>query len=39
MTPLEILSDQDIEAIHTATLRVLAEVGIVLDHPQPGTIG
>jgi len=34
MTPLEILSDQDIEAIHTATLRVLAEVGIVLDHPQ-----
>ena len=30
----KIIPDQEIEAIHQATLRVLSEVGIVLDHPQ-----
>jgi len=34
MNPWKIISDQDVEAIHEATLRVLSEVGIVLDHPQ-----
>lgn len=34
MNPWKIISDQEIEAIHEATLRVLSEVGIVLDHPQ-----
>lgn len=34
MTPWNILSDQDIESIHEATLRVLEDVGIVLHHPQ-----
>ena len=34
MNPWKIISDQEIEAIHQATLRVLSEVGIVLDHPQ-----
>jgi trimethylamine--corrinoid protein Co-methyltransferase len=30
---LKILSDEDIERIHQATLRILAETGVVLDHP------
>ena len=34
MNSWKIISDQEIEAIHEATLRVLSEVGIVLDHPQ-----
>jgi len=34
MSPWKIISDQEIEAIHDATLRVLSEVGIILDHPQ-----
>jgi trimethylamine--corrinoid protein Co-methyltransferase len=34
MNPWNILSDREIEAIHEATLRVLCEVGILLDHPQ-----
>ena len=34
MNPWKIISDQEIEAIHQATLRVLSEVGVVLDHPQ-----
>ena len=34
MEPWKIISDQEIEAIHQATLRVLGEVGIVLDHPE-----
>ncbi|MGB2962388.1 MAG: trimethylamine methyltransferase family protein [Anaerolineales bacterium] len=34
MNPWKIISDQEVEAIHEATLRVLSEVGIVLDHPQ-----
>lgn len=28
----KILSDQEIEAIHNATLRILGEVGLVMDH-------
>ncbi|MCK4801668.1 MAG: trimethylamine methyltransferase family protein, partial [Anaerolineales bacterium] len=34
MNPWKIISDQEVETIHEATLRVLSEVGIVLDHPQ-----
>lgn len=34
MRPWKIISDQDIEDIHQGTLRVLSEVGIVLDHPE-----
>ncbi|MFH1636731.1 MAG: trimethylamine methyltransferase family protein [Chloroflexota bacterium] len=34
MNPLKIISDEEVEAIHQATLRVLSEVGIVLDHPK-----
>jgi trimethylamine--corrinoid protein Co-methyltransferase len=33
MNPLTVLSEEDVEAIHLATLRVLSEVGIVLSHP------
>ena len=34
MEPWKIISDQEVESIHNATLRVLSEVGIVLDHPK-----
>lgn len=34
MHELKVLSDADIEAIHSASLRVLAETGIILSHPQ-----
>ncbi len=34
MNTWKVISDQDVEAIHQATLRILSEVGIVLDHPQ-----
>ena len=34
MNPWKIISDQEVEAIHEATLRILSEVGIVLGHPQ-----
>ncbi len=33
MTHLGILGEQDINSIHQATLRILAEVGIILTHP------
>lgn len=33
MEPLKVISDSEIKAIHDATIRVLNEVGIVLDHP------
>ncbi len=32
MEPWKILTDQEIEAIHNATLRILGEVGVVIDH-------
>ncbi len=34
MVQLTVLTEQEIEAIHTATLRILNEVGIVLTEPQ-----
>jgi trimethylamine---corrinoid protein Co-methyltransferase len=34
MLDLKVMSDLDVEAIHTATLRVLSESGITLTHPQ-----
>jgi trimethylamine--corrinoid protein Co-methyltransferase len=33
MYPFQIISDDEVDAIHTATLRILGEVGIVLSHP------
>lgn len=33
MEPWKVISDQEVNAIHDATLRILNEVGIVLDHP------
>lgn len=32
MIPLKVISGQDIDAIHHATLRVLSEVGVILEH-------
>ena len=32
MEPWKILADQEIDAIHNATLRILGEVGLVIDH-------
>jgi trimethylamine--corrinoid protein Co-methyltransferase len=34
MHKLRVLSEVDIEAVHSASLRVLAETGIILTHPQ-----
>lgn len=34
MIPLTVLSDEEVEAIHQATLRILSEVGIVLTQPE-----
>jgi len=34
MMPWKVISDEEIEAIHHATLRVLSETGIVLSHPK-----
>ncbi len=34
MNQLRILSDSDIEAIHGSTLRILAETGVILTHPE-----
>jgi trimethylamine--corrinoid protein Co-methyltransferase len=34
MVHLAVLDDNDVEAIHQATLRILGEVGIVLAHPE-----
>ncbi len=34
MNPWKIITDQEVESIHQATLQVLSEVGIVLDHPK-----
>lgn len=33
MEPWKVISDSEVEAIHDASLRVLSEVGLVLDHP------
>lgn len=33
MNTLKILSDSEIESLHQATLRILAEVGVSLEHP------
>ncbi len=34
MIKLNVLTENDIEAIHESSLRILAETGIVLTHPQ-----
>jgi trimethylamine--corrinoid protein Co-methyltransferase len=34
MNPWKVISDEEVESIHQAALRVLSEVGIVLSHPQ-----
>ena len=34
MVPWKVISTEDVDAIHQATLRVLGEVGIVLSHPE-----
>jgi trimethylamine--corrinoid protein Co-methyltransferase len=34
MEPWKVISDQEVEAIHQATLRVLGEVGILMDHKE-----
>jgi trimethylamine--corrinoid protein Co-methyltransferase len=34
MTKLIVLSDEDVEAIHKATLRILSDVGILLTEPE-----
>lgn len=34
MNPWKVISTEDVEFIHQATLRVLSEVGIVLSHPK-----
>lgn len=34
MIPWKIISDDDVEAIHQATLRILDETGIILSHPE-----
>jgi len=33
MNTLKILSDSEVESMHHATLRILAEVGVILTHP------
>ncbi len=32
MDPWSVISEEDVESIHQATLRVLSEVGILLSH-------
>ena len=32
--PLVFLSPEEVEAIHTATLRILSEIGVILTHPE-----
>lgn len=34
MNPWKVISEEDVESIHQATLRVLSEVGVVLSHPE-----
>ncbi len=34
MHELKVMSDADVEAVHSASLRVLAETGIILSHPE-----
>ncbi len=34
MMKIELLSAEEVEAIHEATLRILSETGIVLSHPE-----
>src|SRR4030042_1586272 len=34
MHELNVMSDADVEAVHSASLRVLAETGIILNHPE-----
>ena len=33
MQPWQVISPQEVEQIHQTTLRILGEVGIVLEHP------
>jgi len=34
MQPWQVITQQEVEAIHQTTLRILGEIGIVLDHPE-----
>ena len=34
MHELKVMSESDVEAVHSASLRVLAETGIILTHPE-----
>lgn len=34
MIPWKVISDEDVEAIHQATLRILHETGVILTHPE-----
>ena len=34
MHELRVMSESDVEAVHSASLRVLAETGIILSHPE-----
>jgi len=34
MIPWKVISAEDVESVHKATLQVLSEVGILLDHPE-----
>ncbi len=38
MPPLSFLTPENIEAIHTATLQILSETGILLTHPEARTL-
>jgi trimethylamine--corrinoid protein Co-methyltransferase len=38
MTQLQVLTEREVEAIHQSTLHVLADIGIVLAHPQARAI-
>lgn len=37
MEPWKVITDQEVEKIHRASLRVLSEVGFLLDHPGIGS--
>jgi trimethylamine---corrinoid protein Co-methyltransferase len=34
MNTWKVISDQDVKSIHEATLKILSEIGIIIDHPQ-----
>src|SRR5512133_2162357 len=34
MTHLSVLTPEDVEALHQASLRILAETGVILKHPE-----